>query len=230
MWERHDTNRVKIFASRIAIAAAVVVVAGMGWYGLKRYKDARTAGTKLPNDGSLNGNVYTNDFFQFTVQFPAGWKVLNVDSGPQVDTKATSYLLLLVGNPDSRMHGTRWITIVAAQPPASSAPLSNAEDVAKREADALMAVSAMDPNLGKTFRLSGGPSQISIAGKRMARLDITGQVKVQGKDYDFVSSQLAIIERGYLVMFVFTDPKGQESEREAARKAMDSMHFFGKKN
>jgi hypothetical protein len=57
----------------------------------------------------------------------------------------------------------------------------------------------------------------------MARLDLIGQVSTQGKDYDAVSSQLAIIERGYLVVFLFTDPKGQEFDGGAARKAMDSQ-------
>jgi hypothetical protein len=152
-----------------------------------------------------------------------------MDNDPQVSANTTSCVLLIVESPDSQMHGTRWITIAASRP--SSAPLNvNANDVAKRQADALMAVAAMDPNLGKEFRLAGGPSEISIAGKRMARLDVTGQVNVQGKACDLVSSQLAIIERGYLVMFVFTDPKEQESDREAAREAMDSMYFFGKTN
>lgn len=211
------------------MAAAIIIIAGMGWVGLKRFKDARTTDVKVPNNGSINGNVYTNNFFQFTVQFPPGWKVISMDTGPQVTANQTSYVLLIVGGLGSQMHGTRWISIAASRP--SSAPLDvNANDLAKREADALMAVAAMDSNRGKEFRLAGGPSEISIAGKRMTRLDITGQVNAQGKDYDFVSSQLAIIERGYLVMFVFTDPKGQESDREAARKAMDSMHFFGKTN
>jgi hypothetical protein len=220
---------VKTFTSRVAIAAAIVFVAGMSWFGLKRYKGAHTTDSKQPADGSINGGVYTNNFFQFTVQFPTGWKVLTMGDGPQASAKAISYVLLIVGSPDSQMHGTRWITIAAVRPPASSAPLSvTAEDVAKREADAIKAVTAMVPSIGNKFRPAGEPSEISIAGKRMARLDITGQVNVQGKDYDLVTSQLVIIERGYLVVFCFTDPKGQESDREAARKAMDSLHFFGK--
>lgn len=226
--EMADNYSVQTFISKVAIATAFVVVAGMGWFGLKRY-EAQKTDTKQPTDGSINGGVYTNNFFQFTVQFPAGWKVLSVGSGPQVSAKATSYVLLLVGSPDSHMHGTRWILIAAAHPPASSAPLSaTADDVATREADAIKAATAMAPDLGKNFRVAGEPSEISIAGKRMARLDLIAQVNIQGKDYDAVSSQLAIIERGYLVLFYFTDPEGQESEGEAARKAMDSLNFFGK--
>jgi hypothetical protein len=105
-----------------------------------------------------------------------------------------------------------------------------ADDVATRQADVIKAVRAMAPDLGKKFRTVGEPSEISVAGKRMVRLDLIAQVNVQGKDYDAVSSQLAIIERGYLVLFYFTDPKGQESDCEAARKAMDSLVFFGKNN
>jgi len=202
---------VKTFGSRIATAAVIVVVAVVGWVGLDRYKDSRATDTKLPTDGSINGNVYTNNFFQFTLQFPTGWRVLSkAGSGPKVNAEGSfAYLLLLVGSADSQMRGTRWISISAAHPPASSAPLSvNVEDIAKLE--------------------SG--STISVAGRRMARLDTTGQVNVQGKDHGFVSSKLTIIERGYIVDFHFTDPKGQESDREAARKAIDSMHFFGKTN
>lgn len=203
----------------------------MGWFGLKRYKDAHTTDSKQPTDGLINGGVYTNNFFQFTVQFPTGWKVLSMGSGPQASAEAISYVLLMVGSPDSQMHGTRWITIAAAQPPATSAPLSfTAEDLAKREGDAFKAITVMAPSLGNKVRVAGEPSEISIAGRRIERLDMAGQVNVQGKDYDIAASQLAMIDRGYLVTFYFMDPKGQESDREAARKAMDSLHFFGKTN
>ena len=96
----------EIFKSRVAIAAAIVVVAGMGWFGLKRYKDAHTADAQEPTNGSINGNVYTNNFFQFTVQFPAGWRVVPMESHPQVNAKGMlSYGLLLVGSLDGQGHG-----------------------------------------------------------------------------------------------------------------------------
>jgi hypothetical protein len=157
--------------------------------------------------------------------------VLSKGYGPQENAKAIGYVLLIVGSPDSQLHGTRWIAISATQRPASSVPLSGtADDLLKREADALKAATAMAPSIGNKFRLTGEPSEISIAGKRMARLDTAGQVDVHGKDYDYVTAQLAIIDLGYLVLFLFSDPKGQESDLEAARKAIDSLHFFGKTN
>jgi hypothetical protein len=54
------------------------------------------------------------------------------------------------------------------------------------------------------------------------------QVDVQVKDYDAESLQPAMIDRGYPTPFYFADPKGQGSDRESTRKAMDSLHFFGK--
>lgn len=231
MWTQEDAHPVKTVTSRAAMAAAIVFVVGVGWFGLKRYKDTHPTDSKQPIDGSINGGVYTNNLFQFTVQFPADWKVLSKGDGPQANAKAIGYILLMVGSPDSKMHGARWIAISATQRPASSAPLSGSpDDVLKREAGALKAATAMAPSIGNKFRLTGEPPEISIAGKRMARLDTAGQADVQGKDYDYATAQLAIIDRGYLVLFLFSDPEGQESDREAARKAMGSLHFFGKPN
>ena len=85
----------KTFTRRFALAVAIVVVAGLGWFGLKRYKDTHAPDSKQPTDASINGNIYTNNFFQFAVQFPAGWKVLRMDSRPQVSAKASSYILLI---------------------------------------------------------------------------------------------------------------------------------------
>jgi hypothetical protein len=222
---------VKLLLSRIAITAVLIIGAGVGWFGLSGYREANLTATERPTDGSIKDGVYTNHFFQFTVQFPSSWKVLSAGSGPQVNAKETSYVLLLVGSPDSQMHGTRWIMIAAAHPPASSPPSSStAEDIVRREADALKAGIALAPELGRKFRPLGEPFQTSIAGTHLVRLDLAGQVNVGNKDYDVVSSQLAIIERGYFVLFNFTDPKGQESDSEGARKAMDSLHFLGNKN
>jgi hypothetical protein len=201
----------------------------MGWFGIKQYH-AHTINSEQPTNGSISGNAYTNNFFEFTLQFPVGWKALPSDSSPQVSAKAISYVLLLVGSTDSRMHGSRWITIAASRPPGPGAFSFTAQDVAKRAADALKAEASRDPRASKIFGLAGEPSDISIGGKRLARLDTTGQVNVQGKAFEIAMSQLTIMERGYLVVFLFTDPKGHESDREAARKAMDSLHFFGKTN
>lgn len=75
-------------------------------------------------------------------------------------------------------------------------------------------------------RLQNRPS--NGAGRRPHRLDRMAQVDVQLKDDDAESLQLGMIDRGYPMPLYFTDPKGQESDRESARKAMISLHLFGK--
>jgi hypothetical protein len=88
---------------------------------------------------------------------------------------------------------------------------------------------AMAPDTGRKLGPVplGKPFETTIGGKRLVRLDISAHSNVEGKDYDVVTSQLATIERGYLILLYFSDPKGQESESKAARKAMNSLHFFG---
>jgi len=53
------------------MAAAIVFVGAIGWFDLKKYKDAHTTDTKQATDGSINRGVYTNDLihrpgFSFT--------------------------------------------------------------------------------------------------------------------------------------------------------------------
>jgi hypothetical protein len=38
MWGRQDTNRVKTITSRVAIAATIILFAGIGWFGIKQYR------------------------------------------------------------------------------------------------------------------------------------------------------------------------------------------------
>jgi hypothetical protein len=59
----------------------------------------------------------------------------------------------------------------------------------------------------------------------MARLDLLGQVNSIPVRW----SQLWTIERGYLVLFMFSDPVGSTSGAGAVQ-AMKSLHFTGKTN
>src|SRR5579863_8614644 len=87
-----------------------------------------SAPDRRPLAGSIVGRTYTNNFFDFSVEFPENWVVIFVNQGPQESTKAVAYALLLVGSRDKRMHGTRWITIIAASPHGSSLSATSAEN------------------------------------------------------------------------------------------------------
>ena len=61
----------------------------------------------------------------------------------------------------------------------------------------------------------------------MTRLHLATEVNVQGITYETRWSQLAIADRGYLLMFISSDPVGRESDAGSAMKALDSLHFLG---
>ena len=185
--------------------------------------------TPQPNDGSIEGNIYANSFFQFSLPFPDGWRVLSRDSDPEAKNGATAYVLLMAGSPDRQRHGARWITIAAARPASNSGGIT-AEDYLKRQAYAFKIGSLINLLMGRAPAWPEKLREISIDGRPLARLDFTTQLNVQGNNYSARVSELAIIERGYLVMFVFSDPSGSESDHEAAAQTINSLHFFDKTN
>jgi hypothetical protein len=217
--------------SKVAAAVIVVILAFGGWFALNRRERATATNSNEPTNASVREGAYTNNFFQFTVQFPPSWKVLPADNTADVRDNAVTYQLLLTGSGDSQMHGTRFIAIFAARPPECSVPFAfTAEDIAKREAEGLKTARRWAQRLCRTCQPTGEPVNLKITGKQLTRLDIAGQIIVEGKDYDAVASLLTTMERGYLIVFFYSDPKGHENENGAARKAMDTLQFSGKTN
>jgi hypothetical protein len=228
--QRHTIN-LKTFMSKVATVVTIVVVLFGGWFALSRRERAMVTHSNQPTDASVQDGVYTNNFFQFAVRFPASWKVLPLDSKADVRDSAVTYQLLLAGSGDSQIHGVRFIAIFAARPPESSQPFSfTAEDIAKREADGLKAAKRWAQQLCRNCQPIAEPANIKIQGRQLTRLDIAGQVNTQGKDYDAVASLLTTMERGYLIVFLYSDPKGRENENGAARKSIDTLQFSGKTN
>jgi hypothetical protein len=215
--------------SKVATVVTIIVVLFGGWFALNRRERTTATNSNQPTDASVQDGVYTNQYFQFSVRFPASWKTLPMDSTADVRDSALTYQLLLAGSRESEMHGVRFIAIFAARPPESSQPFGfTAEDIAKREADGLKAAKRWAQQLCRTCQPIAEPANIKIQGKQLTRLDIAGQVNTQGKDYDAVASLLTTMERGYLIVFFNSDPKGRENENGAARKSMDTLQFSGK--
>jgi hypothetical protein len=177
-----------------------------------------------PTDGSISRKFYTNNFFHFSLPIPGGWKVLgnDVDLG---DKAAKGDVLLLMGTVDRQTHGTRWISISAINLPSGSGSIT-AEDYLKRIAYAFKLGSSKHIEKGSTPWLpTGEPTEISVGGRRMARLDMTGQVNGISARW----SQIAIVERGYLMLFQFYDPVEDAPGIQAAQ-SINSLHFFAKSN
>ena len=172
-----------------------------------------------PTDGSISGNTYTNNFFHFSLPFPEGWKVLGNDVALEDMNKGD--ILLLVGWADRQTHGFRSIVISANVPPSTSGSIT-AMEFLKREADATTLASSM--NLLKDsihWQPTEEPTEISIGGKRMARLEMRGPDNSVTTQW----SQLAIIDRGYFVLFQFMDLAGNLPGTRAGQ-TINSLHFF----
>ena len=178
---------------------------------------------RRPLAGSIVGHTYTNKFFDFSIAFPEEWVVVFVNQGPQSDKKGVVYFLLLVGGLDKRTNGTRWITIAAARPPGSSMSKKTAENAVEGVANSLNLMASM--GLDKGFRLIGKRTEMLLGGTRMSRLQFDAEVESQGSSYDTRVSQFALVEHGYMLFFLSSDPVNHESDPESATKALDSLHF-----
>ncbi len=180
---------------------------------------------RRPLAGSIVAGTYTNNFFDFSVEFPQNWVVIFVNQGPQESPKAVAYALLLVGSRDKQMHGTRWVTIIAARPFGSNLSAASAQKLVENQADAFNLIDSM--GLGRGLQPIGKPTEVLLGGRHMTRLHLAAEVKVQGITHETQGSQLALAERGYLLMFISSDPVGRESDAGSAMKALDSLRFSG---
>lgn len=178
---------------------------------------------RRPLIGSIVGRTYTNKFFHFSIEFPEGWIAIWINEGPKEGPKGVAYALLLVASPDKRMNGTRWINIAAVRPRDSGLSAQSAQRALENEANGLNSVTSM--GLGRGFRPIGKPSEVLLGGRRMTRLHVATEVDVRGVSYDTRGWQLALVERGYLLMFISSDPVGRESDASSAVKALDSLRF-----
>jgi hypothetical protein len=179
---------------------------------------------RRPLDGSIVGRKYTNKFFDFSIEFPENWIVILVNQGPKEGPKGVSYALLAVGSRDKQMDGNRWIVIAATRPRGSTLTAPSARSLVEKEAYDIDLITSM--GLGKGFQPMGKPSEVSLGGRRMTRVHFAAEVNVGGNNYQTRWSQLAVVERGCLLMFISSDPLNRESDAGSAVRALDSLRFF----
>jgi hypothetical protein len=193
--------------------------------------------TGVPTDHVVKDGTYRNNFFQFSIQFPQVWKILgtgapltqtgsgSITGGiatPPGSSIETRYVLFLAGTVDKQTQGPRWVYILAVKP--SSGRNVTAEKYLKTEAEVVKAGSAEYLKKGQTPpRTAGEPREFRISGRRMFRLDETAQVNNRATNVVW----FAIDEHGYLILFMFADPTGDESNYQAA-KTINSLRFFGR--
>jgi YD repeat-containing protein len=194
-------------------------------YSIQQVNSATEYIDRRPIDGSMVGRTYTNKFFDFSIKLPENWIVLAADQVAGQNTKAVAYALLAAGSRDKQMHGTRWIVVAASRPRGSTLSQKSALNLAEQEASGLNFMTSM--GLAKGFQPIGKPSEVLLGGTRMARLHLAAEVDVGDASYDTRISQLTLVERGYLLMFISSDSLGGESDAESAAKALNSLRFYG---
>lgn len=180
---------------------------------------------RQPLDGSIVGRRYTNKFFNFSIEFPENWIVMFVNQGPQVGAKGVAYALLFVGSRDKQMHGNRWIVIEATRPRDSSLSATSARSLVKKEGYDIDLITSM--GLGEDFRPIGKLAEVRLGGRRITRQHFATQVNVGGSNYETRWSQLALVERGCLLMVISSDPVNREFEAGSAVRALNSLRFSG---
>ena len=196
--------------------------------------------TGVPTDHVVKDGTYSNNFFQFSIQFPQAWKILRTGAPlaqtgnggitggiatPPASSIETGYVLFWAGTVDKQTQGPRWVYILAVKPSSSGRNVT-AEKYLKTEAEVVKAGSAEYLKKGQTPpRTAGEPTEFRISGRRMFRLDETAQVNNRATSVVW----LAIDEHGYLILFMFADPSGDESNYQAA-KTIGSLRFFARAN
>jgi hypothetical protein len=201
-----------------------------------------TPASELPTDGIVKDGVYTNRFFLFSIQFPQAWKVLNAGVPMTQGRKAggmapgpvpagnlveAGYSLLMAGTVNNQTQSAHGVTINAFKV-ASSAPNLTPDKFLKAEAAASKAELAEYQKKGETPPVAvGEPTEVQVSGRRLTRLDETWTSGRTGFNKPHRLVKMMMADRGYLIMFMFTDPAGDESSHEAA-KAMESLRFFAR--
>jgi Flp pilus assembly protein TadD len=191
-----------------------------------------------PDDGAVHRNVYTNSFFQFSLQFPEDWIVMGEDAqrnfaklggemlaggdqtlrDAQQAGAAHAYQLLFVtaGKSGGRSYSTRSIQIAALDWTITH-DFTSSEDYLKSSAKLFQ-------KLQTPLQATGPPVVLSIGGRRLWRMDLTIRVN-DGLNW---ASEIVTMEKGYLLLFVLSSP--DQAGLEALLQNMNSLRFSQNSN
>jgi tetratricopeptide (TPR) repeat protein len=203
--------------------------------------------TGIPTAGFAKDGVYTNNFFRFSIQFPQAWKILDRGSSIPQNGNAlgtatgvigslggsfveAGYMLFWAATVDKQTQNQHWIVLCAFKLDSSRRNVTP-EQFVRAEADAVRLGSAEYLKRGKAPPMTSGEPTVSrIAGRRIARLDEMVEIKRGATGTAQTNTvQLVMAQRGYLLWFAFSDPKGDESNNQAA-KQIASLRFLGSAN
>ena len=185
-------------------------------------------GVEDPQDSEVNGNVYTNHYFGFSISYPKGWRLISppVSSGtksPSGGTSGTiksdsqnseqrifSLLLAAEGSPATSPQQWRRVGILASKlkDPNISIP------------DHLKAGTEMLREKASRIQMIGAPKYITLAGKPFWKQRMTQEENGQSYNLEtFVTK-----EKGYVLQIVFWAL--DETGTQALEPVIQSLRFF----
>jgi hypothetical protein len=144
-----------------------------------------------PDEGTVNGNTYTSDYFHFAYTIPDDLAVEEDFMQGQEDVSKRSFVLLAAYGP-SEKEGFRRGVVVAAD--ALDTPATTASEYLRNLTAAQFE--------SKGFEASHPPREYTIAGHRFSRADY--------RKNDIYQSAVVAVWRGYAVVFNLVAPSAEE--------------------
>jgi hypothetical protein len=175
-----------------------------------------TTGTSLrPESGSTSDNLYTNDFFGFTYEFPKGWAVEDEQTKKYV--MELSKAAMSAGDPakkavvEEQMKRTHVLLTVHQRPYGTPVPVNPAITVMATDVsvapgiqsgrDQLLALKMGLPQQRLDFKIIREPTDCTFGGRPFSRMDITVEA-ANGKT--LYLSHVALVLNRYGIDFMFT--------------------------
>jgi hypothetical protein len=152
---------------------------------------ARTTQAVAPDEGTLNGNTYTSDYFHFAYTIPGDLAVEEDFMQGREDISKRSFVLLAAYGP-SEKEGFRRGVVVAAD--ALDTPTTTTAEYLQNLTRAQFE--------SKEFEVSHPPREYTIAGLRFSRADY--------RKNDVYQSAVVAVCRGYALVFNLVAPGEEE--------------------
>jgi tetratricopeptide (TPR) repeat protein len=188
-----------------------------------------------PDIGSVVNNVYTNQFFGFSFEFPKGWTVLG--AGVAGATADFGGAIIANGDPmlQDAQHAAARIThpLFYATEGLTKDGAISIRSVQIRALDVSAAPNLRNPEefltrvaalhsqgIGIAVEPVGKPEQLQVGGRTFWKLNMStkvGSTVVSG-------AQIVAIQKGYLLMFMVASPDA--ASRDDLVGAVQSVHFF----
>jgi TonB family protein len=184
---------------------------------------ATQARTHQPEDGSVSGNVYTNDFFEFTFEFPRGWFVETVGAAnkgrpgengifdPQVI--GTHTLLKLFQHPIGASVPVNPEILVLVNDVSCSPELETGEKV-------LLGLKVEFARRYSNFRVIHEPKNVTLGGKGFSRMDTS----IDSHDgISLYQSYVSTVLNGYALIFALD--AGRPEGLDNLVQTLNTLHF-----